>query len=147
MTRFHAGVFATAALGVLACTESVTPLDLNGPATSVSIIGGNNQTGPAGEPLPQPLHVYVTDAVGRAVPAQEILWTAVQGTVSAPVDSTDDAGGSTVIWTLGPEEGLQELTATAPGVGSVTFEATATVPPPAPALRATRAVARFEKGS
>jgi hypothetical protein len=142
MTRLPAGIFVTAALVLMACTENVTPLDLNGPATSVSIIGGNNQTGPAGEPLPQPLHVYVTDAVGRAVPAQEILWTAAQGTVSAPVDSTDDAGGSAVIWTLGPEEGLQEVTATATGVGSVTFEATATAPGPVPGLRLTRKVSR-----
>jgi hypothetical protein len=66
----------------------------------------------------------------------------VQGSVSAPVDSTDDAGGSAVIWTLGPEEGLQEVTATVTGVGSVTFEGTATVPGPVPSLRLTRRVSR-----
>ncbi len=115
-------------LSLAACKDETTPLDLNGPAAAIALAGGNNQTGAAGSALAQPLVVTVVDANGRPVPAREVQWSTASGALSAAVDSTTDAGESSVVWTMPGEPGQYTATASMSGVGSVTFTANATPP-------------------
>lgn len=110
------------------CQESVAPLDISGQPAVVILVSGNNQADVPGKTLVQPLVVIVTDADGKPSPAVQIVWTVTGGTITPAIDSTDESGQSTAIWTLPGQPGNYVATATASGVGSVTFSAIATAP-------------------
>lgn len=133
MTRLHLmfrhGAAAALVLGLAACQDETTPLELNGPPAGISIASGNNQTGAAGAPLANPLVVTVTDANGRPAPAVQVNWSTTAGTLSSAIDSTDDDGRASVTWVVPGNPGQYQAVATVGGVGNVTF--TANVTPPA----------------
>jgi len=95
---------------------------------SLSVAAGDAQIGPPGAPLDQAPSVRVTDGEGAGVSGLVVTFTVVRGggSVSRPTVSTDAEGrASAGVWTLGDEQGAQELRAAVQGVGSVVFRATA----------------------
>lgn len=66
----------------------------------------------AGERLPAPAGVRLTDSTGRALVGVPVTWTALDGGVAEAVDArTDSTGAARVNWTLGPRAGAQRLRA------------------------------------
>jgi plastocyanin len=121
-------------LGV-ACSDdqgpSQPPLVVEKPATK----SGDNQTGPVGTALGNPLRIYITRE-GEPVEGVSVNWSAAQGGSISDPQETDELGIATAIWTLGPDEGNQVATATVQGATNspLTYSATAESdePPPPP---------------
>jgi alpha-tubulin suppressor-like RCC1 family protein len=116
---------AAAALALLACKDSVAPLDLAGPPATVSAAAGDHQRGVAGAPLDGALTLAVADAAGRPSPGVVVEWTSSGGTLSQQVDTTDAAGRSSISWTLPPAPAIYTVTAAVAGMPTVGFTATA----------------------
>jgi galactose oxidase-like protein/Big-like domain-containing protein len=96
--------------------------------TTIAMVGGSPQTGTAGQALPDPLVVLVTDKSGNAVPGVSVSWNAQGGgSVSKETVKTGSNGRASVQRTLGLTPGDQTTTAAVSGLdGSpVTFVATA----------------------
>lgn len=100
-----AGVSAT----LWGCGDDlVIPEDAN--PKSITIVQGATQTGTAGQVLPVPLVVQITDDVGRPVAQQPLTITLDDGgsiTPSQPVSNSD--GRAQFTWTLGPAAGDQQI--------------------------------------
>ena len=99
------------------------------PATTISMVSGNNQTGTAGQPLRYPLVAVVTNA--SAIPVAGVMVnfavTAGGGTLSNTQLTTDSQGVAFTTLTLGPTVGTNTVTATADGLtGSPLIFTTAT---------------------
>ncbi|GJG89728.1 hypothetical protein tb265_49090 [Gemmatimonadetes bacterium T265] len=105
---------------------------------AIEAVSGGGQSGPAGQPLPQPLVARVTDG---GAPAANVAVTfaattgggqvgATPATLGPSFVATTDAGGLATLplWALGPAPGAQQVTAsiTSGAPASVTFDATAT---------------------
>jgi adhesin/invasin len=104
-------------------------------ATSITKVSGDDQTGPAGSELPAPLRVRVTGANSQPVLGVTVTFEpGTFGGAASPTTATTDANGeASTRWTLPPSTGPKTLTASiSPPTGSVgvTFNATATPPPP-----------------
>jgi hypothetical protein len=71
------------ALALLACSDraSTEPPAGTGPLVpaGISIVSGNDQVGKAGELLPAPLVVRVTDAAGNGLGNVFVLWSVISG--------------------------------------------------------------------
>jgi uncharacterized protein YjdB len=93
---------------------------------SITIQGGNNQEGTAGQALPEPLLVLVHDASANPAVGFPVVWTVTQGggAVSSGSVNTDDQGYAQVTWTVGATAGTNAVTASVSGIGSVKFSAT-----------------------
>ena len=104
-----------------------------GSASDIIIVSGDDQTGPAGAPLPSSLVVQVLDDDENPVGGVTVRWSVESGggSVSPASVSTGADGRASTAWTLGPRTGNQRVEASAPGAGSVRFEATSTAGPPA----------------
>jgi len=105
-------------------------------ATSIAKVSGDNQTAPAGSELPAVLKVRVTGANSQPVLGVTVSFDpGTGGGTASPATATTDANGeATTRWTMPPTTGAKQLVAsvsTASGAASVTFNATATTPPPA----------------
>ena len=122
-------VVALFALSLTHCGSSPSPVSPPTPS-AIAQVSGNNQTGPAGQALAQPLLVQVTTASGAGVAGVSVTFavTVGGGSLSAASTSTNSQGQGSVVWTLGREPVSQTASATAAGLtGSpVTFSATAT---------------------
>jgi adhesin/invasin len=102
------------------------------PATMIKD-AGDNQSTPISRPVPIAPSVIVRDASGNGVQGIPVTFTvATGGGVVIGANQTTDANGRATVgaWFVGPAGGTNELTASAPGVASVTFTATATAGPP-----------------
>jgi hypothetical protein len=98
-------------------------------AAAIAMAGGNGQTGQAGQALPEPLVVLVTNDAGQPVEGVSVSWVAEDGgSVSAASVKTNSDGRASVVRTLGPTAGEQNTTASVSGLdGSpVTFVSIAT---------------------
>src|SRR6266849_2766060 len=92
-----------------------------GPAASIAITGGNNQSAPAGTQLPQGLTVLVTDQYGNPVPGVDVDFNdgGAGGTYAyANPGITSNSGTVTQFYTLPPSPGTITITATATGVAA-----------------------------
>ena len=102
-----------------------------GDATQVTIHAGDMQVALAGTAVAIPPSVLLTDAFSNPVSGVPVTFAATSGgsTVdpTTPVTTKPDGVAAVTSWTLGAASGSNTLTATAPGVSSLTF--TATVPP------------------
>lgn len=102
-----------------------------GAASQMTILGGNNLTGPVGTTLATPHEVRITDATGNPVAGVTVTWSATGGGSVAPSTSITNANGlASTTRTLGPTSGAQTTVASATLAGgptSVTFTVTATV--------------------
>ena len=102
-----------------------------GPAASIDVYEGNNQTGQPNQFLPIEPAVIVRDAGGNPVEGVKVTWlpTSGGGSIFGPWPFTNANGVAFGPWILGPNQGIQTLTATAEGgdiAGNpVTFTATA----------------------
>lgn len=101
------------------------------PAT-VTVTGGNAQTGMVNTALTTPLSVTVRDAHGNVVPDAQVAFSpgTSNGTIASPTAATNAQGVATAgIWTIGTVAGAQTLTATTGTAAPATFTATATPGP------------------
>jgi hypothetical protein len=123
-------IIALVTLASLQCSEP--PTNNGGVATSIEILDGNNQSGLAGQTLPKPLVVLVTDDDDDPVANVAVTWSAQGGgAVSASSVTTGSDGRASVQRTLGTTIGPQTTTAAASGVeGSVTFTSIVSEPLP-----------------
>lgn len=97
-------------------------------ATTVTVTAAtNNQSAVAGQALPQPVDVQVTDGAGTPIQGVVVTWTVLSGggTVSTATSATDANGDATVVWTLGSVAGTQTLGASIATGASTTITATA----------------------
>jgi hypothetical protein len=123
-------------------------LALPGRAATLVAVSGDGQTGETGKDLPTPLAVKVADASGNPIEGLSISWSVKAGSGSAdPSRSRSNAQGMAVsVWTLGEEPGPATLTASAPGLSPVTFEATGVAPEPSSVSVATQPSATVVSG-
>jgi adhesin/invasin len=104
-----------------------------GAASGVTIVGGDDQTGPVSTELPQDLVVEVHDAGGNAVPSVAVTWVigVGGGSVTPTTSVTDASGRANAAWTLGASPGANTVSAVVSGIGVAEFSATATAGAPA----------------
>lgn len=112
---------------ILSLSESVSQL---GQGLFLRYVSGDDQSAKAGNNL-QPLVVELLDIKGQPVNGVLVQFQPTAGSVSNSTVNTgaigQQPGQAQVIWTLGPNPGRQQVTASAVGsVFSVTFKATAT---------------------
>lgn len=93
-------------------------------ATPAQIVAsaGNNQIGPAGQPLPLALQVTVRDGAGNPLAGIPVDWIVAGGGSVAPARSTTGSDGTaTTLRTLGANAGVQATTAQVAGGVQVGF--------------------------
>lgn len=102
-------------------------------ATAIAKVAGDGQTANGGADLPTLVRVRVTGANNEPVINETVTFSAAGGNASPATAKTDASGEASARWTLPPTAGSHTLSAsisTAGGPVSVTFNATATPPPP-----------------
>ncbi len=109
-------------LPTLKISETVTA----GPASSITAIAGNQQTGPPSATLPVPLTVQVSDQYGNAVSGASVNFTdgGAGGSFSASPAITDSSGHASTSYTTPSKSGVVTVTAS---VGSISTQFTETV--------------------
>ena len=119
-----------------------------GAASGVSIVSGDDQTGPVSTELTGPLVVQVKDGAGNAVPGVAVSWVigAGGGSVTPSTSTTDAAGQAVAAWTMGATPGPNTVSAVVSGIGVVEFSATATAGAPARLLVLTQPSANAVSG-
>jgi hypothetical protein len=119
--------------GLVGSPVTFTHTATAGAASGVTIVAGDDQTGPVLTELPQDLVVEVRDAGGNAVPSVAVTWViGVGGGSVTPTTSVTDAGGrASAAWTLGGSPGPNTVNAVVSGIGVAGFTATATAGAPA----------------
>lgn len=118
-------------------SQTVNVTVVAGPAALMEVVAGNGQAGAATQELPEALRVRVTDQHGNSVFGHPVAWTVTVGGGSTAPDTstTTGVGEATTRFALGASVGEQEVLATAAGVDSVIFTATASSGPPASVQR------------
>lgn len=92
-----------------------------GPASSVAVTGGDNQSAPAGTTLPQSLTVLVTDQYGNPVSGAAVIFDdggAGGSFLGANPGTTGNNGTFSQTYMLPPVEGTVAITATVAGVSN-----------------------------
>jgi plastocyanin len=106
-------------------TATATP----GPASQLSLVSGNNQSGAPNSSLPNPLQVRVGDQFGNGVSGVTVSWLVTSGSamVTPASGPTDATGTAQATVTLGATAGSSTITATSAGLANSpqTFHATA----------------------
>ena len=128
------GTSRTVAVTANATAEASFTLTCVAPgASQLTAVSGGGQSGRVGSTLTNPLVVEVTNASGSPVVGVTVNWTVSGGASVSPENTTTNAQGrASTQLTLGGVVGAYTVTALATGVGSVTFNATATAGPPSP---------------
>ncbi len=140
MRRRRLGLILFSSILVAACGG-----DDQGPQQSPLVIAkttvksGDEQTGPVGTALGNPLRVMITRD-GEPVEGEDVDWVAGQGGAFSDETDSDEAGIASAVWTLGPEIGNHAATASIEdATGSpLNYTATATDgtgPPPGPTIQ------------
>ncbi len=104
-----------------------TSLEAYGLLNALSITGGNNQTGPVGQALPQPLQIVAT-STGQPVAGVTLSFSdgGQGGSFNPPTATTGANGSGSTVFTLPPTAGTYTLTVSAANFASVTATETAT---------------------
>ena len=95
------------------------------------IVGGDGQSGEAGEALPESLVVRVEDQWGNPVVGAAVDWSPADGQVTPQQSTTGANGHAAGAWTLGGTAGQQSASAQ---IGSIQAEFSALATPPPPPL-------------
>ncbi|MBK7146818.1 MAG: autotransporter outer membrane beta-barrel domain-containing protein [Xanthomonadales bacterium] len=101
---------------------------------NLAIVSGDGQSAAASAALPDPLVIGISQPaaalLGKALGGLAVNWRVLcgNGTLTAASTQTDSFGHSQNRLTLGPSPGCNQVEAAIQGVGTVTFNATATVP-------------------
>jgi Bacterial Ig-like domain (group 3)/Bacterial Ig-like domain (group 1) len=122
-------VQALGASGSPAATQNFTLQALPENANGILAVSGQDQSGPVGSTLAEPLVVQVTDPFGNPIPDVTVAWTVDGGgAVTAPTTTTGADGTTSVQRTLGGAAGAQHTFASVDGLAGspVTFTSTAT---------------------
>jgi plastocyanin len=125
-------VRATVSNTTLQVTFTLTAEDppANLTPASLTITGGDNQTGTAGTELPTALEVEVRNSEDLTLANVTVTWavTAGGGALATLTGTTNSEGRMANTWTLGDNAGANTATATVQGTNpiTVTFNATAT---------------------
>jgi predicted metalloprotease len=100
--------------------------------SSVQKVSGDNQSGPSSSELPELLVVRLLDSQNNPVAGRTVSWVVGVGggSVSPENIPTDAEGEASTQWMLGPAVGPNSVNAVVSGVGTVTFNATATAGSP-----------------
>jgi len=100
---------------------------LAGPATGISVVSGNNQTGNRSTVLPTALAVKVVDQFNNVVPGAAVTFSdnGAGGSFSVNFATTDSTGKATVSYTLPPTPQTVHITASISGGAFVSFTETA----------------------
>jgi Bacterial Ig domain/Bacterial Ig-like domain (group 1) len=108
------------AVSVAACGDVTLPEE--GEPAKLEVISGNQQQGPAGSVLPDPLVVRVTDSRSRPVASQDVAFSVESGggSVTPATVQTDANGQAAAEWTLGSSTGNQLLRVRTARGGSTT---------------------------
>jgi plastocyanin len=93
-----------------------------------AVKSGDEQTGPVGVALGNPLRVLITRD-GEPVEGVDVEWAAGQGGSLAEEEESDELGIASAVWTLGPELGNQAATAAIDGADGTPLTYTATATP------------------
>jgi len=96
--------------------------------TQLVLASGGDQTGLAGQPLPNPVAVRVIDATLRPVSGATVNFIARDGSADPAQASTDAEGYARTTWTLGTAAGTQELRVAGTGGTTLVVGATAVAP-------------------
>jgi hypothetical protein len=98
--------------------QLVLPLEVTPVASSITILGGEGQRGPAGRALPIPVTAQVVSRTGRPMPGVAASFHSLApGAAAEPALDTSDARGMVrTIWRLGDVPGRQQLTISVDGV-------------------------------
>jgi hypothetical protein len=131
-------------VGLLLAGCSEAPIATQ-PQVLVTLVSGDNQTGPVGTALPGPFKIRVRDELGQPIVGRRVRWNPVLGGgVITPGEGVTDANGeATALLTLGASAGLNTARATVTdGTPEILFTATATaiVANPTPQLVASVSV-------
>lgn len=117
------------AISLTMCGGDSLVLPSDAAPSTVTVLKGNGQTGPAGVILPDSLVLRVTDSRDRPVASQRVAFVAHAagaGSVSPDTVSTDAQGRVAGQWTLGAAAGGQQVDARVVGTSLVaTFVASA----------------------
>ncbi|HEU0013219.1 MAG TPA: Ig-like domain-containing protein [Longimicrobium sp.] len=118
---------APAEAGAAVLRDTVRAVGTPGNAASLAAVGSTTRAGQPGQALADSLAVVARDAYGNPVGGVTVAFTGSGG--FSPASRTTGADGiARSRWTLGGTAGAQQAQATAAGVGSVAFTATATAP-------------------
>jgi hypothetical protein len=109
--------------------DSLIAIGTAGAPDTVRKIVGDQQTGAAGQALPESLSVAVHDRYGNPVAGAAVTWaiSAGAGSVSPTTSMTNVAGLATTHWTLG-SKGAQNVTATVANLPAIGFQAVIVTP-------------------
>lgn len=116
---------------VIQAETDAVPLGVRFTAVSenpgVSNVGGNDQSGVAGQPLAQQLSFQVNQPAGKSLEGVPVSWqvTTGGGSLTASTTTSDAQGFVRNAWTLGPSTGQQRVIAQVPGGQQVSFVANA----------------------
>ncbi|HEV3051430.1 MAG TPA: Ig-like domain-containing protein, partial [Longimicrobium sp.] len=122
----HLLLACTLLLGALgACDLSIDPPQ----AAHLVVVSGDQQTGPAGSTLPQPLVVRAEDPWQQPVKNAEVTFTAPGGSFQPATVRTDAQGLASVTWTLPTTPGTVGGEASIPRTNPITAGFSATVQP------------------
>lgn len=120
------GVGWLALAGIAGCGDLLQEPD-TGIATNLTLVSvsGDDQSGPPGSPLRQPVRVRLVDLEGGSTERLWVLWVVLEGsgTVEPRHSFTDADGVAEATWTLGSGTPRQRIEARAVGE-TETFEAT-----------------------
>ena len=116
---------AAVVLFTSACSDSSGPKQ--NPPADVEVLFGEDQVGPAGAQLPNPIVVGVLDAAGNPLPNTPISFVVVAGggSVQDATPRTDDLGLALVRWTLGGSMHVEQRLEARAGSAVATILATA----------------------
>ena len=97
------------------------------PASTLTLLTGDGQSGVAGTALPQEIAIRLNDAFGNVVPGTSVSFvvTSGGGATNVPSAVSDNAGVVRFRWTLGPVAGTQSVSAVIFGVTPLVIEAIA----------------------
>ena len=106
-----------------------TATGLAGPPASMVAVSLTTQAAPAGSNVGDPPSVIVRDAAGVPVSGLTVTFAVTAGggsVVGSPATTNANGIATLTSWRLGPQSGLNTVTATATGLPTVTFNATGT---------------------
>jgi hypothetical protein len=120
------------ALGGTGAATATAPFTLNAVsanANGIAAVSGQDQSGPVGSTLANPLVVRVADTFGNPIQGVAVAWSVEGGgSVSSATTTTDASGETSVQRTLGETAGTQRTLASVDGLAGspVAFVQTAT---------------------
>lgn len=116
-------------LASLACGGSDLVLPTDATVAQIEAVQGDEQVGPPGTPLQDPLIVRVTDSAGSPLSGQAVTWSVNGGggAIDPVTASSNSEGLAFAEWILGRSPGLNLVEAQVSGSDAVTFTATAKV--------------------